>query len=68
MPLKSEAQRRWLLQNRPGLLKEFEQRTPSGVKLPEHVLPKTFPKPKHLSKAQPKHKHLSKAPHRPQSR
>lgn len=37
MPFKSQAQRRWMYENRPDLAKEFEAATPKGAKLPEHV-------------------------------
>ena len=68
MPFKSEAQRRWMHENRPDLAPEFEAATPKGAKLPDRVQKKP-PSPKHLSKAQPKHQHLSKrSSHRPQGR
>ena len=70
MPLKSQAQRQWMADNRPDLLSTFEAETPQGTSLPPRAPkpPKPQP-PKHLSKAQPKHLHLSKGKsHRPQGR
>lgn len=40
MPFKSQAQRRFLYANKPELAKEFEAKTGSKKKLPEHVKPK----------------------------
>jgi hypothetical protein len=35
MPFKSEAQRRWMYENKPELAKEFQRETPQNAKLPE---------------------------------
>ena len=37
MPMKSQAQRRYLWANKPGLAREFEDKTPKGKKLPKKV-------------------------------
>lgn len=37
MPMKSQAQRRYLWANNPKLAKEFESKTPKGKKLPAKV-------------------------------
>lgn len=37
MPFKSKAQRRFMYSQHPELAKEFEEATPKGAKLPEHV-------------------------------
>lgn len=37
MPLKSEAQRRFLHAKKPKLAEEFERKTPKGKKLPKRV-------------------------------
>lgn len=37
MPFKSEAQRRWMYANHPDMAKKWEDHTPKGKKLPEHV-------------------------------
>jgi hypothetical protein len=36
-PIKSKAQRAYLHANKPKLAKEFESKTPKGVKLPEKI-------------------------------
>ncbi len=41
MPLKSQAQRRYLWAKHPEVAREFEEHTPKGKKLPEHVEKKT---------------------------
>jgi len=51
MPIKSEAQRRWLWANHPEMAARWEKETPSG-KLPEHA--------KRVSKKKKRvHKHYS---------
>jgi hypothetical protein len=40
MPMKSKAQRRALWAKDPKLAQKFEDETPKGKKLPEHVKPK----------------------------
>lgn len=50
MPFKSEAQRRWMYENKPEMAKEYEQATPKGRKLPERVQPKQAAKPPLTSK------------------
>ena len=35
MQIKSEAQRRWLMENKPEVLKKMEAETPKDQKLPE---------------------------------
>jgi hypothetical protein len=37
MPFKSKAQRRWMYANKPAMAAEWEDKTPKGAKLPEHV-------------------------------
>ena len=37
MPIKSKAQRRYLWAKHPKIAREFENKTPEGAKLPEHV-------------------------------
>ena len=37
MPFKSEAQRRFMYSQHPEIAAEFEEKTPKGRKLPEHV-------------------------------
>jgi len=37
MPMKSEAQRRYLHANKPKIAKEYESKTPKGKKLPKRV-------------------------------
>ncbi len=37
MPMRSEAQRKYLWAKHPEIAKEFEAETPKGKKLPEHV-------------------------------
>jgi len=37
MPFKSEAQRKFLYAKHPEIAKEFQEATPKGAKLPEHV-------------------------------
>lgn len=37
MPFKSQAQRGFMYAKHPKLAKEFEEATPKGKKLPEHV-------------------------------
>lgn len=37
MPMKSEAQRKYLWATHPKVAKEFESKTPKGKKLPEHT-------------------------------
>lgn len=37
MPMKSQAQLRYLHSNKPRLAKEFESKTPKGKKLPKKV-------------------------------
>lgn len=37
MPMKSKAQRRFLWATNPDVAREFEDETPKGIKLPEHV-------------------------------
>ncbi len=39
MPLKSQAQRRWMHANKPAMAKRWEKETPPG-KLPQRVEPK----------------------------
>jgi len=36
-PMRSEAQRRWMHANKPEMAKEWEEHTPEGAQLPEHV-------------------------------
>jgi hypothetical protein len=40
MPLKSDAQRRYLYAVAPEVAKKLAEKTPKGAKLPEHVSPK----------------------------
>jgi len=49
MPFKSKAQRKYMYANKPKLAKEFQAKTPTGKKLPEHVK-KTKPKKKSSSR------------------
>ena len=44
MPMKSESQRKALWAKDPKVAQEFEDKTPKGKKLPEHVKPKAEPK------------------------
>ena len=37
MPMRSVAQRKFLWANHPDVAREFEDETPKGIKLPEHV-------------------------------
>lgn len=37
MPFKSEAQRRWMYENKPEMAREWEKHTPKGKKLPKRV-------------------------------
>lgn len=37
MPMKSEAQRRWMHANKPEMAKRWEAETPDNVKLPKYV-------------------------------
>ena len=37
MPMKSKAQRKFLWATNPEVAREFEDETPKGIKLPEHV-------------------------------
>jgi hypothetical protein len=37
MPFKSKAQRAWMYANKPEMAKKWEDHTPKGKKLPEHV-------------------------------
>ena len=37
MPFVSQAQRRWMYENKPEMAKEWESKTPKGAKLPQHV-------------------------------
>ena len=37
MPLKSKSQRRWMWANDPEMARRWEDHTPKGKKLPEHV-------------------------------
>ncbi len=37
MPFKSEAQRKWMLANKPEMAKEWASATPDGAKLPARV-------------------------------
>ena len=37
MPLKSQAQRKWMWANKPKMAKEWEAHTPKGKKLPVRV-------------------------------
>jgi len=37
MPFVSKAQRRWMYANKPGMAQKWEDHTPNGAKLPEHV-------------------------------
>ena len=37
MPFKSNAQRKWMYANEPGIAKKWSKHTPKGTKLPEHV-------------------------------
>jgi hypothetical protein len=55
MPFKSKAQRRFMYSQHPELAKEFEEATPKGAKLPEHV-----GKPKPKAKKRPKAKRKAK--------
>ncbi len=34
MPFKSNAQRKWMYANKPGMAKQWEKKTPKGKKLP----------------------------------
>jgi len=40
MPMKSQAQRRFLHSQKPEIAKEFEKKTPKGKKLPQKVAKK----------------------------
>jgi hypothetical protein len=40
MPLKSEAQRKWMWANDPAMAERWEAETPKGKKLPKKVKPK----------------------------
>lgn len=40
MPMKSQAQRAYLWAKHPKVAREFENKTPKGVKLPKKVKPK----------------------------
>jgi hypothetical protein len=40
MPMKSQAQRRFLWATDPKVAKEFESKTPKGKNLPKHVAKK----------------------------
>lgn len=55
MPFKSQAQRRYMYSQHPEIAKEFEEKTPEGANLPEHV--KHDAKRRALKRAA---KHLSK--------
>jgi len=46
MPMRSEAQRRWMWANNPEMAKRWEKETPKGKKLPEHAKPKKPKRPK----------------------
>jgi hypothetical protein len=46
MPMKSEAQRRWMHATHPQMAKRWEEETPKGKKLPKKVTPKAKGKPK----------------------
>ncbi len=35
MPFKSNAQRKWMYANKPGMAKQWEKKTPKGKKLPK---------------------------------
>lgn len=37
MPMKSQAQRKWMHKNKPLIAKEWEAETPKGKKLPKKV-------------------------------
>ncbi len=37
MPLKSQAQRKFLWANHPDIARKFERETPKGKKLPKHA-------------------------------
>lgn len=37
MPFKSEAQRKWMYANHPAMAKRWQEHTPKGKSLPEHV-------------------------------
>jgi len=37
MPFKSEAQRKWMYENKPEMAKEFESETPKGKRLPKRA-------------------------------
>lgn len=37
MPMKSQAQRKWMYANKPQMAKEWEAETPKGKKLPKKV-------------------------------
>lgn len=37
MPFKSDAQRRWMYANHPQMAKRWQEHTPKGKDLPEHV-------------------------------
>lgn len=61
MPFKSQAQRGFMYANHPEIAKEFEEKTPKGKKLPEHVAKKKKGKKEHpavagLKAAKPKKK------------
>jgi hypothetical protein len=53
MPMKSQAQRGYLWAKHPEIAQEFEDATPKGKRLPQHV---GKHKGKGLSKAQPRSK------------
>ena len=36
-PFVSNAQRKWMYENKPEMAKEWQSKTPKGKKLPEHV-------------------------------
>jgi len=44
MPMKSQAQRRFMWAQHPEMAKEFEEKTPKGKKLPEKVAKKPVKK------------------------
>ncbi len=37
MPMRSKAQRKWMWANKPEMAQKWEDHTPKGAKLPEHV-------------------------------
>jgi hypothetical protein len=53
MPFKSDAQRRWMYANHPAMAKRWQEHTPKGKDLPEHVSKKKKRKKKgHKKKAE----------------